>query len=121
MLREANLQAQRLAPVLTKLKNVNVFHHPKVPQGASGIDTSRFLRDIKGGGQFCVGEFEDEEGRPALLIVNCSLTQATTWAITPKKSTPMQRVSAYTGKIRPIGAEDNWLAPAGGVLLLLRP
>jgi hypothetical protein len=120
LLRDANLQVHRLAPVITKLKSVNVFHHPDVPHGCRGLDSSKFLKDIKGAGPFCVGEFEDEQGRAAILIVNRDLVHSTNFQIVPKAKTTIQRVSAFTGITRPFGAEDNWLAPGAGILLLMR-
>ena len=119
MLREANLQLHRLAPTYTRLKSVNVFHEPDVPVGCRGIDQSKFIASIKGAGPFCVGEFEDEQGRPAIVIVNRNLTRSTQFTVIPKTKTTIQRVSAYTGQIRPMGAEDDWLPPGGGLLLLL--
>ena len=119
MLREANLQLHRLAPTYTKLKSVNVFHDPDVPKGCRGIDQSKFIASIKGTGPFCVGEFEDEQGRPAIIIVNRSLTRSTQFSMIPKTKTAIQRVSSYTGQVRPMGAEDDWLPPGGGLLMLL--
>jgi hypothetical protein len=118
-LRDANLQLHRLAPVITKLKSVNVFHQGDVPRGCQGIETSKFLKAVKGAGPFCVGEFEDEQGRPAVLIVNRDMVHSTQVSIEPKTKTAIQRVSSFTGKVRPWGAEDNWLAPGSGILLLL--
>ena len=66
-----------------------------------------------------VGEFEDKQGRPAVMIVNRDLVHSTTFSLTLKHKSPMQRVSSLTGKIRPMGAEDEWLAPGQGLLLLL--
>ncbi len=120
MLRDANFQLQRLAPHVVKLKSVNVFHHPDVPSGCRGIDQSKFVASIKGAGPFCVGEFEDADGKPAILIVNRNLTRSTQFTVVPKEKTAMQRVSSLTGQVRPMGAEDNWLAPGGGLLLRLR-
>lgn len=119
MLREINLQLQRLAPIYTKLKSVGVFHHPQVPLGCQGIADSHFLRDVRGQGPFVVGEFEDAAGRPAVLVVNCNLQRSTTFSIVAKTKAKILRVSSFTGKIRPWGAEDNWLAPGQGILLIL--
>ncbi len=119
LLRDANETLHRLAPIMTMLRSVNVFHHPDVPAGCQGIDTSHFLASLSGSGPFCVGEFLDAQKRPAILIVNRSLTRSTTISFTLKTQSPVQRVSSLTGRIRPWGAEDNWLPPGGGILLLL--
>ena len=119
MLRDVNLQLQRLAPTITQLKSVNVFHHPIIPQGCRGLETSRFVNDVNGSGPFVVGEFEDAQGRPAVMVVNRDLVYSTTFSLKLKKQSAMQRVSAFSGKTRPMGAEDEWLAPGQGLLLLL--
>jgi hypothetical protein len=121
MLRDANLAAQRLAPVYTTLKSVNVFHHPTAPLGCRGLADSRFVADVRGTGPFVVGEFEDPQGRPALVVVNGDLARSTQMTVVPKEKCKILRVSALTGKTRPWGAEDEWLAPGQGLLLLLAP
>jgi len=37
------------------------------------MTTSRFLAEIQGKGSYLVGEFEDDKGRPFVMIVNKSL------------------------------------------------
>jgi len=54
-------------------------------------------------------------------VVNCDLTTSTQVNVVPKAKSQIVRVSGYTGEIRPWGAEDNWLAPGAGLLLLLAP
>jgi hypothetical protein len=121
MLRDANQIAHRLAPVYTTLKSVNVFHHPTVPLGCRGLAESKFVADVQGTGPFCVGEFEDPQGRPALVVVNCDLAKSTQVNVVPKQKSTILRVSSLTGRTRPWGAEDNWLAPGQGLLLVLAP
>lgn len=119
MLRAANMQIHRLAPVYTKLKSVNVFHHPQVPAGCRGIESSRYLKDLPGKGQLVVGEFESPDGKPYFLIVNKSLTRSTDYKVHPKLPGKIMRVSSFTGAIGPWSAENNWLAPGQGALLFL--
>lgn len=119
LLRNANLQLHRLAPIYAALKSVGVFHHPVIPQGCVGIDASKFVDDIRGTGPFVVGEFEDAQGRPAILVVNRDMQHSTQVAVVLKAKSAMQRVSSFTGQIRPFGAEDDWLPPGQGILLLL--
>jgi hypothetical protein len=119
MLRDVNLQVHRLAPVYTKLRSVNVFHFPDVPRGCRALGESKFVKDLRGEGPFVVGEFEDPQGKPVLLVVNRNLTRSTQLEVILKSKATMQRVSSYTGRTRPWGAEDNWLAPGQGILLVL--
>jgi hypothetical protein len=120
MLRDVNLQLHRLAPTVVKLTSVNVFHHPQIPVGCRGIESSRFLADVKGTGPFLVGEFEGEDGKPAVIVVNRDLSRSTQFEIAAKEKATVMRVSSLTGKTRAWGAEDNWLAPGGGILLMLQ-
>ncbi len=121
MLRDVNFSIHRLAPMLTKMKSVNVFHHPAVPKGSCrGLESSKFLADVKGRGRFVVGEFEDADGKPALLVVNRDIAHSADFTIVPKTHKTIIRISSKTGVSRPWGAEDNWLAPGEGILLLLR-
>lgn len=118
-LRDANLQIHRLAPVLARMKSVGVYHTPTVPKFCHGIETSKLLKAAKGN-QLLIGEFEDTPTTRAVLVVNTSLTSSTSFAITPKEKATLEKVSATTGEIIPFSAENNWLAPGQGMLLLLR-
>jgi hypothetical protein len=119
LLRDVNLQAQRLAPSLARMRSVEVFHTPRVPTDCRGIESSKYLSAVKGG-QFLVGEFEqDQPTTAAVLIVNTSLTSSTSFAITPKEKRSISKVSSTTGQVIPFSAENNWLAPGQGMLLLL--
>jgi hypothetical protein len=119
MLRDVNLQLHRLAPVYTKLKSVNVFHYPDVPRGCRSISESKFVKDLRGEGPFVVGEFEDAQRKPALIVVNRNLNHSTQLEVILKSKVTIQRVSPYTGRTRAWGAEDNWLAPGQGILLMV--
>jgi hypothetical protein len=118
MLREVNLQIHRLAPVMSTLKSVDVFHWPTVPQGCKGLSESRFVSVVRGTGPFAIGEFTDPKGRAVVMIVNCDLQHGTHFNIVPKEKSTVLRVSAFSGVTRPFGAEDDWLPPGGGVLLI---
>jgi hypothetical protein len=118
-LRDANLQLHRLAPTLAHAKSVAVYHTPVVPRYCRGIESSKFLSRVKGG-QLLIGEFENGETTRAVLVVNTSLTSSTSYAITPKEKSTLEKVSATTGEVIPFSAENNWLAPGQGMLLLLR-
>ncbi len=120
MLRSVNLQIHRLGPTYLTLKSVNVFHHPDVPAGCTGLDTSRHLAGVAGG-RFVVGEFEGPDGRPFILIVNTDLHVSTAFDVKFKQAGRIMLTSAYTGQTTPWGGENNWLAPGQGMLLSLQP
>jgi len=120
MLRDVNLQVHKLAPTLTTMKSTGVWHSPQVPHGCTGIESSSLISSISGKGQFMVGEFESETSGPAVLIVNCSLTTSTSFGFKTKEKYTINKVSSSTGKVDPFSAENNWLAPGQGMLLLLR-
>lgn len=120
LLRDVNLQLNRLAPMLAAMEHVNVFHHPTAPAGSRGIESSRFLKELKGAGPFVVGEFEGD-GRRAVLVVNKNLAASTNYSPITKEPTMFEKVSSLTGESGPWSAENNWLAPGQGMLLLLTP
>lgn len=116
MLRNVNLQIHALGPVYKTLQSVNVFHHPEVPEGCRGLDTSRFVESI-GGGQFLVGEFEGPDKEPYVMVVNTSLKESVTFSVALKGGGAISMVNAWNGHIQPWTGENNWLAPGQGMLL----
>ncbi len=119
MMRRVNLQIHKLAPSYIKLKSVNVFHHPEIPEGCTGLATSRFLDDI-GSGKFVIGEFEGPDGVPHVLVVNKSLTRSSNLKVKFKSNGTIMQVDAYSGVTHRWGNEADWLAPGQGMLLLLQ-
>lgn len=118
MLRNVNLQIQKLAPKYVTLKSVNVFHHPNVPEGCRGLDSSRHLTSLDGG-DLLAGEFEGPAGEPYVLIVNKDLHNSTAFGLTPKMAGSISVISAYTGQPTGFGGEQVWLAAGQGMLLRL--
>ena len=119
MLRNVNLQLHRLGPVYLTLRSVNVFHYPDVPEGCSGIRTSRWLKDTIRGGSLLIGEFEGPNGRPFVMVVNKDLHRSTNFHLEFREPGPVQMVNAYTGQFEPWQGENDWLAPGQGMLLCL--
>lgn len=117
-LRNINQQLHRLAPVYLSLESRHVFHHPDVPKGCSGIETSRWLSKVSGG-SLLVGEFEGPGGRPFVMVVNKSLKDSVAVSVDFKTPGKIQKVSAYTGQTGPWRGEDVWLAAGQGALLCL--
>lgn len=118
MLRSVNLQIQELVPTYITLKSVNVFHHPNVPDGCRGLDSSVHLTDLQGG-DLMAGEFEGPAGEPYVLVVNKGLHRSTAFGITPKAEGNVEVISAYTGQPTPFTGEQVWLEAGQGMLLRL--
>ncbi len=119
LLRNVNLQTHRIGPTYIKLKSINVFHHPNVPQGCRGLDSSQLLEKVQGK-DLLVGEFEGPEGEPYVMVVNKHLRRSTTFNVKFKKQGTVRLTNAYTGKMQIWQGENNWLAPGQGMLLCLR-
>lgn len=119
MLRNVNLQIHQLAPTLVKLKSVNVFHHPEVPDACRGIDTSKYISSLSGG-QFLAGEFEGD-GRIFVLLVNTSLHKSVAFGINFKTPGAIEMIDAYTGARHAWAGENVWLAAGQGMLLTKTP
>lgn len=118
MLRRVNLQIHKLMPIYLKMKSVNVFHHPDVPSGCNGIQSSKYFSEVSGG-SLLVGEFEGPDGRPHMILVNKDLNRSITFGMKPKSNGKFRMVNAYTGSVEPWVGENNWLAAGQGMLLIL--
>lgn len=116
MVRYINMQIHKLGPTYLKLKSLNVFHHPEVPEQCIGFDTSLHLAELTGG-SFLVGEFEDPEGHPFVMVVNKDLHVSTHFDVKFKQEGPIMMTNAYTGQTHPWAGEQGWLAPGQGMLL----
>lgn len=120
MMRRVNLQIHKLAPTYITLESVNVFHHPNVPDGCRGIDTSRHIKSVSGG-DFVVGEFEGPKGEPFVLVVNKDLHKSINFAMEFKTAGPVIQTNSYTGRQHAWRGENNWLAAGQGMLLHTAP
>jgi len=126
-LRRINLEIAALAPTILKLRSTGVFYYPDVPDQARPLAASRLVRFIEmtqrfvkppAAGRFLVGEFEDGEGRPFVMIVNRDLNNSFQFRLhLIKENARLFRISPYTGKEEAFGGEMDWLAPGAGVLL----
>ncbi len=101
MLRNVNLQLHHIGPTYIKLKSLDVFHYPNVPEGCKGIESSRWIDRIDGG-DLLVGEFEGPGGQPFALVVNKSLRSSAQIAVQFRDPGKIQFVSPYTGQL------DDW-------------
>ncbi len=129
MLRRINFQLHALAPTITRLRSTGVYHYPDVPDQGRYLAEARFVAAVEMTqryvrppvmGRFLVGEFEDPEGRPYILLVNKDLNNSFQFRIRTKpEGRKLFRVSPYSGREEPFGREMDWLAPGAGVLLRL--
>lgn len=125
MLRRINYQIHALAPTLIQLHSTGVFHWPDVPLEGHPLSESRYVQTLQGATpslrhpvrpRFLLGEFEDSQGRPYLMLVNKNLDQSFWFKIVLKQgSKKLIEVSSFTGKESGEGNE-NWLAPGAGKL-----
>lgn len=118
MIRDVNLQMHRLAPALNDATHSAVYHTPTVTNGMRGIETSKYLTKINGPGDYVVGEYDHETSGGMVLVVNKSLTKSSSFHPVPKEKSRILKVSSTTGETIPWSAENEWLAPGQGMLLL---
>jgi len=127
MLRRINKQIHALAPTLLRLKSTGVYHYPDVPDRCRPLSQSRWVESVEmtqrlvrppAGARFLVGEFEDEQGKPYILLVNKDLKHSFRFQVHFRKPVEkLYRISPYSGRQEPFGREMDWLAPGAGVLL----
>jgi hypothetical protein len=117
-MQNVNLQIEKLAPTLLRLKSERVYHFGSVPAGCSGPDEASFVKAI--GGPVLVGDFTGDDGSQYVFAVNKSLTSSIFCA--PEYRQPVAKVeliNAYTGQPIDFVGEMCWLAPGQGALLKL--
>ena len=127
MLRRINNQIHALAPTMIKLRSTGVYHYPDAPDKGVTLAASKLVKSVEMtqryvrppvGARYLIGEFEDPQGRPYVMIVNKSLTQSFRYNFefrTPGRK--LLRISPYSGREEPFGREMDWLAPGAGILL----
>jgi hypothetical protein len=119
MMRNVNTQVQNLLPTYVKLKSVNVFHYPDVPEGCRDTTSSKHLAKVEGS-HLVVGEFEDPEGVPYAMVVNKDFHRSTSFGVQFKEKGRIMMISPFTGAGQPWSGENDWLAPGQGTLLFLQ-
>jgi hypothetical protein len=120
MLRNINLQVEKLAPTLLKLSSDRVYHFGDVPSGCTGPDDESLVANL--GGKMLVGDFTHEDGARYVMVVNKDFVYSAVCA--PQFRTPpskVELVSPYSGSLTPFAGEQVWLAPGQGSLLKLTP
>jgi hypothetical protein len=125
-MRRINLQIHALAPEMVKLRSTGVYHFPDVPEYAKPLSQSTLVRRVTMSqrlvrqpvqGRFLIGEFQDAQARPYLMIVNKDLHNSFQFAIELKQEgRKLVRVCNYSGREEEFGREMDWLAPGAGLL-----
>ena len=117
-MRFVNLQVEKLAPTLLKLKSDRVYHLGKIPKGLPGPDDKSEIKTAPG--NLLVGDFTHEDGAAYVLCVNKDFNA--NLVLQPQFNKPVkaiQIVSPYSGTLVPFEGEHCWLAPGQGMLLKL--
>jgi len=127
MMRRVNYQIHALAPALIRLRSTGVYHSPEVPTGCRPLADSPLVKDVEMltpsivpmiRPRFLVGEFEDPQGRPYLMIVNKDLRYSFLYHPVFKKEVRKTfRISPYSGQEESLPQGYDWIAPGAGALL----
>ncbi len=119
ILRNINYQMHAIGKVYIRLKSVNVFHYPEPEEGKGGPESSYFLSSLKGE-NLLVGEFEDENGIPYIIVVNKSLVKSQSIDLSFKEQGTIFQINNYTGEAEQWSGENSWLAPGQGRIFFVR-
>lgn len=128
MLRRLNGEILKLAPILVKLHSTGVYHYPtgfEPEQTDSQIVDG--VRLVNGRGtspaKLLIGEFADDQDHKYLMLVNKSLASPVGVNLRlVDKSSKLQKISPYSGQMRPFDLENGEsLDPGAGMLLAIDP
>ncbi len=124
ILRRINSELNVLAPIMATLRSTGVYHSPNVPEGARPLSQSKLVQAVEASqqniithpatAQFVIGEFEDAQSHPYLMLVNKSLTESFDFEVTLAGGNKLRCISAYTGLEQTHNV--GWLAPGEGRL-----
>jgi hypothetical protein len=125
IVRRVNNQIHVLAPTLKKLRSTGVYHYPDVPPDGRRLSESKIVKMVEmtqvieppSQGRFLIGEFQDEAGRPYVMLVNKDLTNSFRFKFefqSPDRK--LIHISQYSGQEEPFGREMDWIAPGAGHL-----
>lgn len=128
-LRRINKQLHALAPTMLRLRSTGVYHYPDPPPLGRPLAESRLVERVEMvqryvrppiAARFLIGEFEDAQGRPYLMLVNKDLQHSFRFTIHLKQpGRKLIHISPYSGREEPFGREMDWLAPGAGTLFRL--
>jgi hypothetical protein len=117
-LRHVNLQIEKLAPVLLRLRSNAVYHFGEVPPGGRGPSPGNLVVAINSHA-FMIGDFTHEQDLSRwVMIVNRDLHRShDCWPTYRGSQRGVRMLSPYTGELVPFEGEQIWLAPGQGALL----
>lgn len=119
ILQNVNLQMHAIGRAYLKLKSVNVFHSPRSEECENDMGSSYFLSSMKGE-DLLVGEFEDADKTPYVLVVNKSLTKSQSIDLSFKNQGTVYQINNYTGIAERWSGENNWISPGHGRIFFLK-
>ena len=138
IVRDLNLELQALAPHLLGLRSTGVWHWPDLPVVAQAetrcLCGAGVVARIEGG-SYLVGEFEDADGYPWVMVVNRDRERSSFAKVTLRTThRTVEEVARSTGDLRPVARDLGvpatgayadgmitafWLAPGDGRLMKL--
>ena len=126
MLRRINREVLAWAPTLLRLNSLGVVHGDPLPLRTRPVSAARFVREITPA-PIVIGEFEDAEKTPWILVANREFASAVTVGITLRTpASAIQFLSRETGQLVPFehyesetGVCNIQLPPGEAVLLRL--
>lgn len=125
MLRRVNNQVHVLASTLKRLKSTGVYHYPDVPPEGRRLSESKLVKMVvltqviepPVQGRFLIGEFQDDAGRPYVMLVNKDLVNSFRFRFEFQQAgQKLIHISQYSGQEEPFGREMDWIAPGAGHL-----
>ena len=122
MIRRINNQIHALAPTLIRLRSTGVYHYPDVPEQAQPLAVNKLIDRVEMtqryvrppvAGRFLIGEFEDDQRRPYVLLVNKDLKNSFQFRVHLRQTDrKLIRISPYSGKRSPLAGKWTGLRPA---------
>jgi hypothetical protein len=125
MVKRANGKANALAPTFMHLRSTGVYHGSNVPKLCHPLAESRLVASVEPttadlqfkAPHFLIGEFEDNQSRPYLMIVNADLIHSFNFKIhLRKRRSKLLWVSSISGQEQAYGSKADVLPPGGGML-----
>jgi hypothetical protein len=130
-LQAVNHQLRTLGPIVNRLTSTGVFFTSPPPVKDLPLLPGRVVQEVQSTASprgfsdaqppIMVGEFQDEQGRDCVMLVNLSLGSSANIKIAPARAyKSRQFVSAEDGRLLPLDEENGyWLLAGHGVLIKL--
>ncbi|HZM03083.1 MAG TPA: hypothetical protein VFC44_08655 [Candidatus Saccharimonadales bacterium] len=120
-LQEVNHEVAALAPVMSHLSSTGVFFSDPPPAAGLPRLPGNLVDSVTSSFPVMVGEFQHQNGRAYVMVVNLSLEKSSRFTLKTKPSVPrIFIVSAVDGSLSPFNQKEGlWLTAGQGVLLAL--